>query len=442
MPDALLYRLLRPFAKPLTRLFHRRLLVENPERVPWKGPVVFGANHPNMLLDVLLLGASTRRTLHFLGKATLFRNPVLGWFLRSCGVLPVHRQKESPGRMGENLETFAACHRLLAEGGAIAIFPEGVSHDREAVLPLKTGCARIVLEAEARQEFGLETVIVPVGLTFSNRELFRSDALVAFGEPLDPSPHFEAYREGKAQEAVQALTLELESALRKVAPHVPSEEDQKILHTLRGFFAEESPTGERLVVDRALLEAVSDFRDRHPIEYRRLRRRVLRYGRVLAVLGLSHGEIGRTYRLAPVVRYLVPRVLLAVAGLPFFAAGALVHYVPYKIPAFVSRALATEPVERATIKLLAGLATFPLFYALAVLVSGKPLLLILLPLLGVFSLIYFEAASDLFREVRIFFWHQGSDQRRERLELWRSELVSELESRRRELETLEIRPSE
>ena len=393
-----------------------------------------------MMLDVLLLGASTKRTLHFLGKATLFRNPILGRFLRSCGVLPVHRRKESPSRMEENLETFEACHRLLAEGGAIAIFPEGVSHDREAVLPLKTGCARIVLEAEAKHGFGLSSVIVPVGIAFSNRELFRSDALVAFGEPLDPSAHFEAYRGGKAEKAVKALTLELEAALRNVAPHVPHEEDQKLLRTLRAFFAEAAaPTSERLVVDRTLVEAISDFRDRHPIEYRRLRRRVLRYGRVLDTLGLSHGEIGRTYRLAPVIRYLAPRVFLAVAGLPFFAAGALVHYVPYKIPAFISRALATEPVERATVKLLAGLVTFPLFYALAILVTDEPGLLTLLPLLGVFSLIYSEAASDLFREIRIFFWHHRPDQRRERLKLWREELVSELETRRLQYEALENR---
>ena len=441
MPDAFLYRLLRPLARPLAHLFHRRLLVENPERVPPKGALVLASNHPNMMLDVLLLGASTRRTLHFLGKATLFRNPILGRFLRLCGVLPVHRRKESPTRMEENLETFEACHRLLAGGGALAIFPEGVSHDREAVLPLKTGCARIVLEAEAKQGFGLCSVIVPVGITFSNRELFRSDALVVFGEPLDPSPHFEAYREGEPGEAVKALTRELEAALKTVALHVPREEDETLLRTLRGFFAEATaPTSDRLVVDRALVEAIADFRDRHPIEYARLRRQVLGYGRVLGVLGLSHGELDRTYRLGPVVRYLAPRALLAAVGLPFFVGGSLSHYVPYKIPALLAHLLATEPVGRATVKLLTGLVTFPLFYALAVLLSGRLLLLALLPPLGIFSLIYGEAVSELFREVRIFFWHRRPDDRWERLKLWREDLASELDIRRQEYEALENRP--
>ncbi len=440
MPDPFLYRLLRPLARPLAHLFHRRLRVEHSERLPSTGPVVLASNHPNMLLDVLLLGASTKRTLHFLGKATLFENPIFGGVLRLSGVLPVHRRKESPGRMDENLETFAACHRLLSEGGAIAIFPEGVSHDREAVLPLKTGCARIVLEAEAKAGFGLSSVIVPVSITFSNRELFRSDALVSFGEPLDPSPHFEAYRKDRPEEAVKALTRELESALQRIALHVPREEDEALLRVLRGFFAEASqPTSERLFVDRTLVDAIADFRDRHPLDYRRLRRQILGYGRVLDILGLSHGAIERSYRAGPVVRYLVPRVILAALGLPFFLAGALFHYLPYKVPALVARLLATEPVERATIKLLSGLVTFPVFYILAVLASGRLLPLVILPPLGLFALIYSEAVSQLVREVRIFLWHKRPDARRERLKRWREKLARELELRRREYEALEKR---
>lgn len=434
--SAPVYRLLHPFAKPLARLFHRRLVIEHPDRVPARGPVVLASNHPNMLLDVLLLAASTSRTLHFLGKATLFRNPLLGFVLRLCGVLPVHRRQDGAGRMEDNVTTFEACHRFLAGGAAIALFPEGVSHDREAVLPLKTGCARIVLEAEARHGFGLASVIVPAGITFSNRELFRSDALVLFGEPLDPSPYFAAYRDDPSG-AVKALTRDLETKLQNLALHVPREEDEKLLRTLRAFFAEETaPTSDRLLVDRTLLEAVADFRDRHPLEYARLRRQLLGYGRVLATLGVSHPELERTYRLGPILRYLGPRLLLASLGFPFFVAGALSHYLPYKIPALLARFLATEPVERATIKLLTGLVSFPLFYGLAVFLTGRLLPLALLPPLGIFSLFYAERGSELLREVRIFFWHARPDERRKRLLFWRKALVSELEAKRREYQAL------
>ncbi len=144
----------------------------------------------------------------------------------------------------------------------------------------------------------------------------------------------------------------------------------------------------------------------------------------------------------PVLRYLVPRVVLAVVGFPFFLIGALFHYLPYKIPALISRLLAAEPVGRATIKLLSGLVTFPLFYALAALVSGRIVPLLLLPPLGLFALFYLEEVSELLREARIFLWHYRPDDRRERLKRWRHELTREIEALRREYETVEKRPSE
>jgi 1-acyl-sn-glycerol-3-phosphate acyltransferase len=138
-----IYRLLRPPARAFIRLFFRRVGTRGIENVPARGPVIFAANHPNMLMDPLLIGTVQPRSLSFLAKATLFRSPLLGRFLSACGVLPVYRRKDSAGEMTKNELTFEACFELLERGGAICLFPEGVSHPREAVLSLKTGCARI-----------------------------------------------------------------------------------------------------------------------------------------------------------------------------------------------------------------------------------------------------------------------------------------------------------
>jgi glycerol-3-phosphate O-acyltransferase / dihydroxyacetone phosphate acyltransferase len=443
---SLLYRLLRPLARWLAHLFHRQLVVEHPDRVPDEGPVVLAANHPNMMLDVLLLGASTRRPLHFLAKATLFRNPVLARFLSAAGVLPVYRKRDEPpaaSATAANLATFAACHALLAQGGAIAIFPEGVSHERDFVLPLKTGCARIVLEAESQHGFELGTRILPVGIAFSNRESFRSDALVTFGVPVDPSRHFQPWREGREADAVRALTAELEDELRRLALHVPREEDEKLLAALRPFFAGPG-ISERLEVDRALVGAVSDYRDRSPLDYSRLRREILAYGRALEVLEVTHGDLDRIYRVGPVVRYLFPRLVLAVLGLVPFLVGAVLHYLPYTIPRWVAETRATEPVESATLKLFSGLVTFPFAYGLmgwaaAHFFGGTAALLVLglLPILGLFALAYLERTSELLRETRIFFLHLAPGERVKRLRAWRERLVRELETRREEYTRLQ-----
>src|ERR1041384_4770224 len=65
-------------------------------------------------------------------------------------------------------------------GGSLALVPEGKSHSDPALQPLKTGAARIVLEAE-RKLPGLGVRIVPVGLLFDRKGKFRSRALVQVG---------------------------------------------------------------------------------------------------------------------------------------------------------------------------------------------------------------------------------------------------------------------
>lgn len=434
----MLYRALLPLARAAVWVFHRKIVVRFADRVPASAPVILAANHPNMMLDVLLVAVSQRRRLHFLAKSTMFENRLLGALLRAAGVLPVYRRKERPDQMGANERTFEACHELLANGGAIAIFPEGVSHEKNVVLPLKTGCARIALEAESKRGFDLGLRIVPAGIAFSDRALFRSDAVVVFGEPIAPAPFFADYRAGRTREAVLGLTAKLEAELAKLAPHLPDAPDEALVRILREFFRGEGSLAETLEVDRELVEAVRDFRERHPLDYARLRRSLLSYGRALSLSGLTHEELGRRYRFLAVARYLAPRLLLAVAGAVPFLAGAVTHYLPYKIPAWIASKAASHPVERATAKLFTGLVTFPLFYGLEALFVARVLdpraalaFLLALPALGLFALFYLETLSGFWRDVRVFLLRLGAKGRLGRLQAWRRELEEEL-SRRRE----------
>jgi len=407
----LLYRLLRPLARAIVWLFYRRLEVRGVENVPAAGPLLVAANHPNMFLDPLLLGATQPRALAFLAKATLFRSRLLGRFLAACGVLPVYRRSDSPGESAKNELTFEACHRHLERGGAIALFPEGLSHERQAVMPLKTGCARIALEAESRNAFQLGIQIAPVGFYLPERHLFRSDALVIYGSPLDPAPHFAHYREAP-QEAVRQLTAELERRLRRLTLHVPQAEDEALIGELREILAAPEAVARRLEVDQVLVDAVKYFQQNDPARYRRLRSEVLPYGRLLDALGLEHGQLGRTYRLGAVLRYLAPRVALAIAGLPVFLFGALNNLLPYKIPAWTARALTRDVVEVATIKLLTGMVTFPVFYALQTWLVARSvgfrlavLYFLALPTSGLLALRHQEALRGLTEEVRVFLLH-------------------------------------
>jgi 1-acyl-sn-glycerol-3-phosphate acyltransferase len=394
-----------------------------------------------MLMDALLLTTKQPRVVSFLAKATLFRIPVLRWFLAACGVLPVYRRKDQPNQVGRNELTFEACTDLLEKGGAIGIFPEGVSHPREAVLPLKTGCARIALGSEEKNDFKLGTKILPTGIYFKDRRLFRSSALVAFGSVLHPADFFEKYRK-EPQGAVRELTAELEDRLRPLTLHVPHTEDEPFLACLREFFATSAEAmAETLEVNPALVEANDYFRTRDPARYERVRREVLRYCRLTSALGLSGTELDRSYRLGPVLRYLMPRLALAIAGFPSFLWGAVHNFLPYKLPAWVARFAAKEQVEEATIKFVSGLVSFPLFYGLQSSVVGfwagawaGLLYLISLPATGLFALFYLERLTGFAEEIRLFFLHLFRRELMERLESHRDRIVQELEQGRKDYE--------
>jgi 1-acyl-sn-glycerol-3-phosphate acyltransferase len=129
----------------------RSVDVRHADRVPRKGPVLLCINHPNNLIDSLLVGAVVDRKVHYLATAALFRNPIVARFLRAVGAIPVYRRQDDPDKMDKNVGAFEACAATLASGGLIGIYPEGMTHAESRVQRIKTGAARIALDYESRR---------------------------------------------------------------------------------------------------------------------------------------------------------------------------------------------------------------------------------------------------------------------------------------------------
>src|SRR5262249_39284876 len=195
-------RILRAIFSLVLRVFFRRIEVRGQENVPAEGPVMFTPNHPSGLVDPLFLFCLAPRRTSFLAKAPLFRMPVLGSIVRALECLPVYRQSDAADT-SKNRETFDAARKLLAGGGTITIFPEGTSHSDPHLKPLKTGAARIALEAGPID-------IVPAGLFYTDKGTFRSQALVYFGLPFRVEPGT------LAPETVHTVTDRIAAALADV----------------------------------------------------------------------------------------------------------------------------------------------------------------------------------------------------------------------------------
>ncbi|KAJ7801123.1 hypothetical protein B0H14DRAFT_2237008, partial [Mycena olivaceomarginata] len=79
----------------------------------------------------------------------------------------------------------------LNQGGSIGILPDGGSHDRTDLLPLKAGVSIMALGAMANDP-NVRVKVVPVGLSYFHAHKFRSRAVVEFGRTLDvPAEMFE-----------------------------------------------------------------------------------------------------------------------------------------------------------------------------------------------------------------------------------------------------------
>jgi 1-acyl-sn-glycerol-3-phosphate acyltransferase len=113
--------------------------VEGLENFPHAGPVVLAANHVTNF-DVFPMQFALPRPIFFMGKAELFKNPLMDLVIRNLSGFPVNR--------GET-DVWAMRHasRVLAHGQTLGMFPEGTRSKGRGLKVAKTGSARLAQEA-------------------------------------------------------------------------------------------------------------------------------------------------------------------------------------------------------------------------------------------------------------------------------------------------------
>src|SRR3954449_7472368 len=114
--------IVRWLAEALVRLYYPRRTVEGAAHLPASGPVLYVPNHPNGLLDPLVLRVAVGRPVQFLAKSTLFGNPFGRLAMNAFGCVPVYRaqdrQAAAEDRAAANERTFAVCRERLSKGSA------------------------------------------------------------------------------------------------------------------------------------------------------------------------------------------------------------------------------------------------------------------------------------------------------------------------------------
>jgi len=113
MGSFMLYALVKLISIAGIRTFFNRISSQNLDQIPKEGAVIFVCNHPNTMMDPLIVGSTCGRNLYFFAKSTIFNNFFTRWVLNRLRVIPVYRKQDDPTQTNKNMIHFLKDTRSL-----------------------------------------------------------------------------------------------------------------------------------------------------------------------------------------------------------------------------------------------------------------------------------------------------------------------------------------
>jgi glycerol-3-phosphate O-acyltransferase/dihydroxyacetone phosphate acyltransferase len=416
----MIYRGVRVVVRIALAVFFKRLVIHGAANIRPKGPLIVAANHPNTLMDPLIVASLMPQRIGFVANAGLFANRFLVAFFRFFHVIPIFRKKDvAPGEKPDNTRAFAQCHAYLDQGGSFLIFPEGSSYYEIKLREIKSGTARIALSYEQARGWTGGTHIQPVALDYSDAIQFRSTVAVSIGQAIEVAA-YRALHEGDEAAAVAALTEAIRTALARHVPSTGGKDEEALLVKAHAFYTTymdpsadlHRDAGRSLATRKQVADVMLALRERHPDLFTDLAARIHAFFDALQREGITRGFLTdpflRRDRKVLLAAYVLETVLL----LPAYLSGLATNYLPYILPSQVYRASGLEIEYKAPVQLITGLLTFPVFYALDLWAfahftgagtAAQLAFLAALPLAGYLSLQYWNDLQRLVRLLRFSF---------------------------------------
>lgn len=191
----------------------------------------------------------------------------------------------------DNSKVFQNVFDHLHTKGCVGIFPEGGSHDRPSLLPIKAGVAIMALGATAADP-NMTVHVVPCGLHYFHRDKFRSRAVLEYGEPIIVDGTMGKNYIENPRETVGELLKTITSAIYAVTENAPSfdvlmtiQAARRLYQPIRGKIS--LPTV--VEINRRLLLGYSKYKDDPRIIH--LQQMVSKYNKALDSLGLKDHQV-------------------------------------------------------------------------------------------------------------------------------------------------------
>jgi hypothetical protein len=309
--------------------------------------------------------------------------------------------------------------------------------------PLRTGAARIALRAEAERDWNLGLHVVPIGLTYSRKTLFRARVVAFAGEAFKLAGYRDQY-EADPQAAVRALTADIAARLESVTLNLTRTEDADLIDVAERLYVrdkgiaswrERDPLSERLPRLQTFARGLAWLRANDPARHARLERAVKRYRRYAQLFGAADGDVPPTYRFTATVSYVVVETIVLALGLPLAVAGSILWYPTWYLPNITLRIVKPDHDAISTYKLATGFAAVPATLAVVGIIAaviGGPvtavIAIVAAVLLGFITIMWRERWGRVAADATLFARVLARSRERRLLAGERAALVAEFDS--------------
>ena len=370
----MLYGLIRLISLAGVYTFFRRISSQHVNNIPTDTPVIFVSNHPNTMIDPLVVGTTCNRKLFFFAKSTLFNNFFSKWLLPKLQLVPVYRRQDDPSQTNKNQDTFEKGFQILKNNGAFLIFPEGVSTGERTLSKIKTGAARIGFGAMVKNDWALDITMIPVGLSYSNAIKFKSNVIVRYGSPISLKEFRDQYNLDEFN-VVNQLTQQIETALTKLTTNVNDLASEEIVSALELIYKKELMTdlgldlknkSDDFSATKGLVNGVEWYFKNKPERVEEFKEKFQNYQNHLSLLKLKDEFLDPTNKSITLFKR-IQIIAYLTLGFPIYLYGVINNIIPYKLPRLIAKQFARSKSEIAPTKLITGIGVFVIYYILEIL---------------------------------------------------------------------------
>lgn len=226
----MLYYCLRFVIRIALQLFCSRLLVHHQTLTKTKGPLLITANHPNSFLDAIIIGALFQQPVHFLARGDAFKKPWHRWLLEQLHMIPIYRISEGRQYLHLNNYSFNRSYEILAAGGIVLIFIEGICVNQHQLQPFKKGAARIALRC---WDNGIPLQVMPVGISYDSFKEFNKTVVLDVAPPLSKAA---LTIDGDAVKSMHQFNTIIKTQLKAlIHPPIPTKTQHHVLLLAMGW---------------------------------------------------------------------------------------------------------------------------------------------------------------------------------------------------------------